>query len=138
MFKKSLSQGQAGENVGLLLRGVKRDDILRGQVIGKPGTTKSCSKFKGQLYALSKEEGGRHKPFVSGYRPQFFFRTADVTGSVHLESDGPEAKVMVMPGDNVSATFELISPIPLEAGLKFALREGGRTVGAGVVSETVA
>lgn len=138
MFKKALNQGQAGENVGLLLRGVKREDILRGQVIAKPSTVKSFSKFKGQLYALSKEEGGRHKPFVSGYRPQFFFRTADVTGSVSLESDDPEAKVMVMPGDNVEASFELITAIPLEKGLKFALREGGRTVGAGVVSETVA
>jgi translation elongation factor EF-Tu-like GTPase len=138
MFKKSMGQGQAGENVGLLLRGVKRDDILRGQVIAAPGTTKSFSKFKGQLYALSREEGGRHKPFVSGYRPQFFFRTADVTGSVELESEDPEAKVMCMPGDNISATFKLISAIPLEKGLKFALREGGRTVGAGVVSETLA
>ena len=138
MFKKSLSQGQAGENVGLLLRGVKREDILRGQVIAQPGTTKSYSKFKGQMYALSKEEGGRHKPFVTGYRPQFFFRTADVTGSVTLEADDPNAKVMVMPGDNISATFELITAIPLEKGLKFALREGGRTVGAGVVSETLA
>jgi elongation factor Tu len=137
MFKKAMKEGQAGENVGLLLRGVKREEILRGQVIAKPGSVKSFSKFKGQMYALSKEEGGRHKPFVSGYRPQFFFRTADVTGTVTLNTDDPAAKVMVMPGDNISATFELISAIPLEKGLKFALREGGRTVGAGVVSETI-
>lgn len=138
MFKKSLNQGQAGENVGVLLRGIKREDILRGQVIAKPGTVQSFSTFKGQLYALSTGEGGRHKPFVSGYRPQFFFRTADVTGTVQLETEGEHAKQMVMPGDNISATFKLITPIPLEKGLKFALREGGRTVGAGVVSETVA
>jgi elongation factor Tu len=137
MFKKTLNQGQAGENVGLLLRGLKREDVLRGQVIVKPNSVQSFSKFRGQLYALSKEEGGRHKPFVSGYRPQFFFRTADVTGSVLLDAGSPDSKVMVMPGDNVQATFELISPIPLEVGLKFALREGGRTVGAGVVSETM-
>jgi elongation factor Tu len=134
MFKKSLGQGQAGENVGLLLRGIKREEILRGQVISKPGCVTSCSKFNGQLYALKREEGGRHKPFVSGYRPQFFFRTADVTGTVTL----PDDVNMCMPGDNISATFELITPIPLEKGLKFAVREGGRTVGAGVVSETTA
>lgn len=131
MFKKSLQQGQAGENVGLLLRGVKRDEVLRGMVIAKPGVLKSHRKFEGQMYALSKDEGGRHKPFVTGYRPQFFFRTADVTGTVAL----PDDISMCMPGDNLTATFELITPIPLEPGLKFAIREGGRTVGAGVVSK---
>lgn len=134
MFKKSLSQGQAGENVGLLLRGLKRDDILRGQVISKVGNVKCFKKFKGQLYVLSTAEGGRHKPFVSGYRPQFFFRTADITGSVFL----PDEIAMCMPGDNLSCDFELIAPLALEPGLKFAIREGGRTVGAGVVSECMA
>lgn len=132
MFKKSLSEGHAGENVGLLLRGIKREEILRGQVISKPGNVKASTKFSGQLYALKREEGGRHKPFVSGYRPQFFFRTADVTGTVLL----PDDVSMCMPGDNVTAQFELISPTPIEKGLKFAIREGGRTVGAGVVAET--
>lgn len=136
MFKKSMSQGQAGENVGLLLRGVKRDEVLRGQVIAKPTTVKSSSKFTGQLYALGEKEGGRHKPFTSGYRPQFFFRTADVTGSVQLAPRDDGSPRMVLPGDNVEASFELATPLPLEQGLKFALREGGRTVGAGVVSQT--
>jgi elongation factor Tu len=137
MFKKTMKQGQAGENVGLLLRGLKREEVLRGQVIVKPGSVQSFKKFKAQLYVLSTAEGGRHKPFVSGYRPQFFFRTADVTGTVYLDAGKSDAEVMVMPGDNVAATFELISPIPLEPGLMFAMREGGRTVGAGVVSETI-
>ncbi|GMH41500.1 hypothetical protein BSKO_09410 [Bryopsis sp. KO-2023] len=133
MFKKNLNRGEAGDNVGLLLRGVKREDITRGQVICKPNTVKTGKKFEAELYALSKEEGGRHKPFFTKYRPQFFFRTADVTGEVTL----PEKVEMVMPGDNVSATFDLIHPIPIENGLRFAVREGGRTVGAGVVSKVL-
>lgn len=131
MFKKSLAEGRAGENVGLLLRGVKRDDVLRGQVVAKPGSVTPHAKFAGELYALSKEEGGRHTPFFSNYKPQFFFRTADVTGSVAL----PAGTEMVMPGDNVSCEFELASPVAMEPGLRFAIREGGRTVGAGVVSK---
>ena len=133
MFKKSLGEGRAGENVGLLLRGVKREDVLRGQVCAKPGSLKSHKKFSGELYCLSKEEGGRHTPFFSNYRPQFFFRTADVTGCVSL----PKGTEMVMPGDNVSAEFELICPVALEPGLRFAIREGGRTVGAGVVAKVL-
>ena len=133
MFKKLLNEGQAGDNVGLLLRGVKRDDVLRGQVVCKPGSIKPHAKFAGELYCLSKEEGGRHTPFFSNYKPQFFFRTADVTGSVHL----PEGTQMVLPGDNVSCTFELIAPVAMEPGLRFAIREGGRTVGAGVVSKVL-
>jgi elongation factor Tu len=131
MFKKSLAEGRAGENVGLLLRGVKRDDVLRGQVVAKPGTITPHKKFAGELYCLSKEEGGRHTPFFSNYKPQFFFRTADITGSVAL----PAGTEMVMPGDNVSCEFELQSPVAMEPGLRFAIREGGRTVGAGVVSK---
>lgn len=133
MFKKQLNEGQAGDNVGVLLRGIKRDDIVRGQLLCKPGTVKPHTKFEAEIYALNKEEGGRHTPFFSNYRPQFFFRTADITGTVQL----PEGVEMVMPGDNISATFELISPVAMEPGLRFALREGGRTVGAGVVSKVL-
>ncbi|KAJ8748431.1 hypothetical protein K2173_003068 [Erythroxylum novogranatense] len=133
MFKKILDQGQAGDNVGLLLRGLKREDIQRGMVIAKPGSLKTYKKFEAEIYVLSKDEGGRHTAFFSNYRPQFYMRTADITGKVEL----PENVKMVMPGDNVSATFELIYPVPLEAGQRFALREGGRTVGAGVVSKVI-
>jgi len=133
MFKKLLNEGQAGDNVGLLLRGIKRDDVERGQVVCKPGTIKPHQKFLGEIYALSKDEGGRHTPFFSNYKPQFFFRTADITGTVTL----PEGVEMVMPGDNVSATFELLQPVAMEEGLRFAIREGGRTVGAGVVSKVL-
>ncbi|CAH9140559.1 unnamed protein product [Cuscuta epithymum] len=133
MFKKILDNGQAGDNVGLLLRGLKRDDIQRGMVIAKPGTIKTYKKFEAEIYVLTKDEGGRHTAFFSNYRPQFYLRTADVTGKVELP---PDVK-MVMPGDNVTATFELISPVPLDKGQRFALREGGRTVGAGVVSKVI-
>ncbi|KAL5701658.1 hypothetical protein ACHQM5_026973 [Ranunculus cassubicifolius] len=133
MFKKILDHGQAGDNVGLLLRGLKRDDVQRGQVISKPGILKTYKKFEGEIYVLTKEEGGRHTAFVSNYMPQFYMRTADITGKVEL----PENIKMVMPGDNVTAVFELMQPVPLEAGQRFALREGGRTVGAGVVSKVI-
>ncbi|CAH9102847.1 unnamed protein product [Cuscuta europaea] len=133
MFKKILDYGQAGDNVGLLLRGLKRDDIQRGMVIAKPGTIKTYKKFEAEIYVLTKDEGGRHTAFFSNYRPQFYLRTADITGKVELP---PDVK-MVMPGDNVTATFELISPVPLDKGQRFALREGGRTVGAGVVSKVI-
>ncbi|KAB2050695.1 hypothetical protein ERO13_A12G006500v2 [Gossypium hirsutum] len=133
MFKKILDQGQAGDNVGLLLRGLKRDDVQRGMVIAKPGSLKTYKRFEAEIYVLTKDEGGRHTAFESNYRPQFYLRTADVTGKVEL----PESVKMVLPGDNVTATFELISPVPLEAGQRFALREGGRTVGAGVVSKVL-
>ncbi|XP_059625807.1 elongation factor Tu, mitochondrial [Cornus florida] len=133
MFKKILDFGQAGDNVGLLLRGLKREDIQRGQVIAKPGTVKTYKRFEAEIYVLTKDEGGRHTAFFSNYRPQFYMRTADITGKVEL----PENVKMVMPGDNVTAVFELISPVPLEPGQRFALREGGRTVGAGVVSKVV-
>src|SRR5437773_10422988 len=133
MFKKLLDTGEAGDNVGLLLRGVDKDDVERGQVISKPGSIKPHKKFKGEVYVLSKEEGGRHTPFFKGYRPQFYFRTTDVTGVAEL----PEGTEMVMPGDNVSLAVELITPIAMEKGLRFAIREGGRTVGAGTVSEIV-
>ncbi|KAF5732740.1 elongation factor Tu mitochondrial-like [Tripterygium wilfordii] len=133
MFKKILDNGQAGDNVGLLLRGLKRDDVQRGQVITKPGTLKPSKKFEAEIYVLTKDEGGRHTAFFSNYRPQFYLRTADITGKVEL----PENVKMVMPGDNVTATFELILPVPLEPGQRFALREGGRTVGAGVVSKVL-
>ncbi|XP_059660532.1 elongation factor Tu, mitochondrial-like isoform X2 [Cornus florida] len=133
MFKKILDCGQAGDNVGLLLRGLKRDDIQRGQVIAKPGTVKTYKRFEAEIYVLTKEEGGRHTAFFSNYMPQFYMRTADITGKVEL----PENVKMVMPGDNVTAVFELISQVPLEAGQRFALREGGRTVGAGVVSKVI-
>ncbi|MED6181143.1 hypothetical protein PIB30_016899 [Stylosanthes scabra] len=133
MFKKILDQGQAGDNVGLLLRGLKREDIQRGQVIAKPGSVKTYKKFEAEIYVLTKDEGGRHTAFFSNYRPQFYLRTADITGKVEL----PENVKMVMPGDNVTAVFELISAVPLEPGQRFALREGGRTVGAGVVSKVL-
>ncbi len=131
MFRKLLDQGQAGDNIGVLLRGVKRDEIERGQVLAKPGSITPHLKFKAEVYVLSKEEGGRHTPFFNGYRPQFYFRTTDVTGVVTL----PEGTEMVMPGDNVSVSVDLITPIAMEKELRFAIREGGRTVGAGVVSE---
>ncbi|HFC6457236.1 TPA: elongation factor Tu, partial [Neisseria meningitidis] len=128
MFRKLLDEGQAGDNVGVLLRGTKREDVERGQVLAKPGTITPHTKFKAEVYVLSKEEGGRHTPFFANYRPQFYFRTTDVTGAVTLE----EAVEMVMPGENVTITVELIAPIAMEEGLRFAIREGGRTVGAGV------
>ena len=133
MFKKLLDEGTAGDNVGLLLRGVERKDIERGQVISKPGSITPHTKFKAEAYVLTKEEGGRHTPFFTGYRPQFYFRTTDVTGVAHL----PEGVEMVMPGDNVQMSIELIAPIAMEKGLRFAIREGGRTVGAGTVSEVI-
>ncbi|CAN6969810.1 hypothetical protein IGI04_033049 [Brassica rapa subsp. trilocularis] len=133
MFKKILDNGQAGDNVGLLLRGLKREDIQRGMVIAKPGSCKTYKKFEAEIYVLTKDEGGRHTAFLSNYRPQFYLRTADITGRVEL----PEEVKMVMPGDNVTAVFELIMPVPLEIGQRFALREGGRTVGAGVVSKVM-
>jgi elongation factor Tu len=131
MFRKLLDEGRAGDNVGLLIRGLKKDQVERGQVIAKPGSVKAHSKFKGEIYVLSKEEGGRHTPFFSNYRPQFYFRTTDVTGSIKL----PEGVEMVMPGDNVNLEVELITPIAMEQTMRFAIREGGRTVGAGRVSE---
>ena len=131
MFRKLLDQGQAGDNVGLLLRGTKREDVQRGQVLAKPGSIKPHNHFTGEIYVLSKDEGGRHTPFFNNYRPQFYFRTTDVTGSIELPAD----KEMVMPGDNVSITVKLINPIAMEEGLRFAIREGGRTVGAGVVAK---
>jgi elongation factor Tu len=133
MFKKLLDEGVAGDNVGLLLRGVERKDVERGQVIAKPGSITPHTKFKAEAYVLTKEEGGRHTPFFTGYRPQFYFRTTDVTGVAHL----PEGVEMVMPGDNVAMEIELITPIALEKGLRFAIREGGRTVGAGTVSDII-
>jgi elongation factor Tu len=134
MFRKLLDEGVAGDNVGILLRGVKREDIERGQVLAKSGSITPHTKFEAEVYVLSKEEGGRHTPFFNGYRPQFYFRTTDVTGSVDL----PEGIEMVMPGDNVQMTAELIAPIAMEEGLRFAIREGGRTVGAGVVAKIIA
>jgi elongation factor Tu len=133
MFRKILDEGQAGDNVGLLLRGVDKNDLKRGMVVAKPGSITPHKKFRGQVYVLKKEEGGRHTPFFTGYRPQFFFRTTDVTGSIEL----PEGVEMIMPGDNVTMTVELIEPIAMEEGLRFAIREGGRTVGAGVVGEII-
>ena len=133
MFRKLLDEGRAGDNVGLLLRGLKKNDVERGQVIAKPGSVKGHMKFKSEIYVLSKEEGGRHTPFFNGYRPQFYFRTTDVTGAIEL-AQGTE---MVMPGDNVTVTVALIAPIAMEEGLRFAIREGGRTVGAGVVASIV-
>ena len=133
MFRKLLDQGQAGDNVGLLLRGTKREDVERGQVLAKPGSIKPHTKFSAEIYVLSKDEGGRHTPFFNGYRPQFYFRTTDVTGAVDL----PAGTEMVMPGDNVSVTVALIAPIAMEEGLRFAIREGGRTVGAGVVAKII-
>ena len=134
MFRKLLDQGQAGDNVGVLLRGTKRDEVERGQVLAAVGSITPHTKFKAECYILSKDEGGRHTPFFNGYRPQFYFRTTDVTGVVTL-ADGVE---MVMPGDNISIEAELITPIAMDVGLRFAIREGGRTVGAGVISEIVA
>ncbi|MCX7921188.1 MAG: elongation factor Tu [Clostridia bacterium] len=133
MFRKLLDQAVAGDNIGALLRGVQRTDIERGQVIAKPGSIKPHTHFKGEVYVLTKEEGGRHKPFFNGYRPQFYFRTTDVTGVIDI----PEGTEMVMPGDNVTMTIKLITPIAMEEGLRFAIREGGRTVGAGVVSSII-
>jgi elongation factor Tu len=134
MFRKLLDQGQAGDNVGVLLRGTKREEVERGQVLAKPGSIMPHTKFEAEVYVLSKEEGGRHTPFFNGYRPQFYFRTTDVTGSVDL----PSGVEMVMPGDNVKMTVALIAPIAMEQGLRFAIREGGRTVGAGVVAKVIA
>jgi elongation factor Tu len=134
MFRKLLDQGQAGDNVGLLLRGVKREEVERGQVVAKPGSITPHTRFKAEAYVLTKEEGGRHTPFFNGYRPQFYFRTTDVTGVCTL----PEGTEMVMPGDNVALSVELIQPIAMEKELRFAIREGGKTVGAGVVSEVLA
>jgi elongation factor Tu len=134
MFRKLLDQGQAGDNIGLLLRGTEKSDVERGQVVSKPGTITPHTKFKAEVYVLSKEEGGRHTPFFKGYRPQFYFRTTDVTGSAEL----PAGVEMVMPGDNVALEVELITPIAMEKGLRFAIREGGRTVGAGTISEIIA
>ena len=133
MFRKMLDEGEAGDNVGCLLRGTKREDVERGQVLAKPGSITPHTKFKGEVYVLKKEEGGRHTPFFQGYRPQFYFRTTDVTGTCTL----PEGTEMVMPGDNISLDVELIAPIAMEDGLRFAIREGGRTVGAGVVAEII-
>jgi elongation factor Tu len=133
MFRKTLTYCEAGDNVGALLRGVGRDEIERGQVLCKPGSINPHTKFHGQVYVLSKEEGGRHTPFMNNYRPQFFFRTTDVTGSITL-AEGTE---MVMPGDNTAITVELIAPIAMEKGLRFAIREGGRTVASGRVSEII-
>jgi elongation factor Tu len=133
MFRKLLDQGQAGDNVGVLLRGTKREEVERGQVLAKPGSITPHTKFAAEIYVLSKDEGGRHTPFFNGYRPQFYFRTTDVTGSIEL----PEGTEMVMPGDNISITVALIQPIAMEEGLRFAIREGGRTVGAGVVSKVI-
>jgi len=133
MFRKILDQGQAGDNIGVLLRGTKRDDVERGQVVAKPGSITPHKKFKAEVYVLKKEEGGRHTPFFNGYRPQFYFRTTDVTGNVKL----PDGVEMVMPGDNVSMEVELITPIAMEKELRFAIREGGRTVGAGVISDII-
>jgi elongation factor Tu len=133
MFRKLLDQGQAGDNAGLLLRGLKRDDVERGQVLAKPGTITPHTDFEAEVYVLSKDEGGRHTPFFKGYRPQFYFRTTDVTGAVTL----PEGVEMVMPGDNIKMTVSLIHPIAMDEGLRFAIREGGRTVGAGVVAKVI-
>jgi elongation factor Tu len=133
MFRKLLDQGQAGDNVGVLLRGTKREEVERGQVLAKPGSITPHTKFKAEVYVLSKEEGGRHTPFFNGYRPQFYFRTTDVTGSIAL----PAGTEMVMPGDNIAMDVALIAPIAMEEGLRFAIREGGRTVGAGVVAKII-
>jgi elongation factor Tu len=134
MFQKTLDRGEAGDNVGCLLRGVERTDIERGQVLSKPGSIKPHKNFKAQVYVLSKEEGGRHTPFFNGYRPQFYVRTTDVTGSIKL----PEGVEMVMPGDNIEMTVELIQPVAMEEGVRFAIREGGRTVGSGVCTKVIA
>ena len=131
MFRKLLDQAEAGDNIGVLLRGIDRKDIERGQVLAKPGSIHPHTKFKAEVYILTKEEGGRHTPFFNGYRPQFYFRTTDVTGVIEL----PAGTEMVMPGDNITMTIELITPIAMEKGLRFAIREGGRTVGSGIVSD---
>ena len=133
MFRKLLDRGEAGDNVGVLLRGTKRDEVERGQVLAKPGTITPHTKFEAEVYVLKKEEGGRHTPFLKGYRPQFYFRTTDVTGAVEL----PEGVEMVMPGDKVNIKVDLIAPIAMEKGVQFAIREGGRTVGAGVVANVI-
>lgn len=133
MFHKNLTRGEAGDNLGALLRGTKRDEVLRGQVLCAPGSLAPSTEFGAEVYVLTKQEGGRHKPFFTGYRPQFFFRTADITGAVTLE----EGTDMVMPGDNTNINIELITPVAMEAGLRFAIREGGNTVGAGVVTSVV-
>jgi elongation factor Tu len=133
MFRKLLDYGQAGDNIGCLLRGVEKDEVERGQVLARPGSITPHTKFKGQVYVLTKEEGGRHTPFFNGYRPQFYFRTTDVTGSLAL----PDGVEMVMPGDNVLINVELLTPIAMEKELRFAIREGGRTVGSGVVTEVI-
>jgi elongation factor Tu len=133
MFKKQLDEGMAGDNAGLLLRGIAKEDVERGMVLAKPGSITPHTKFKGEIYVLSKEEGGRHTPFFNGYRPQFYFRTTDVTGTAKL----PEGTEMVMPGDNVQLEIELHTPVAMEKGLRFAIREGGRTVGAGTISEII-
>ncbi len=133
MFRKQLDYAESGDNAGVLLRGISREDVERGQVLAKPGTVTPHKKFKGQVYVLTKEEGGRHTPFFTNYRPQFYFRTTDVTGVIEL----PAGTEMVMPGDNVEISVELIAPIALENGTKFSIREGGRTVGSGVVSEVI-
>jgi elongation factor Tu len=133
MFKKLLDEGRAGDNVGLLVRGIDKDEVERGQVLAKPGSIKPHARFKAEVYVLSKDEGGRHTPFFKGYRPQFYFRTTDVTGVATL----PEGTEMVMPGDNVALTVELITPVAMDKGLRFAIREGGRTVGAGTVTEVL-
>ncbi len=133
MFRKLLDEGRAGENIGALLRGTKRDDVERGQVLAKPGTITPHTKFEAEVYVLSKDEGGRHTPFFKGYRPQFYFRTTDITGTCEL----PEGVEMVMPGDNVKMVVSLIAPVAMDDGLRFAVREGGRTVGAGVVAKII-
>ena len=133
MFRKLLDEGQAGDNIGALLRGLKREEVERGQVLAKPGSITPHTKFKAEVYVLTKEEGGRHTPFFNGYRPQFYFRTTDVTGSVQL----PAGVEMIMPGDNIAMEVTLITPIAMEKELRFAIREGGRTVGAGVVAEVI-
>ena len=133
MFKKQLDEGMAGDNAGLLLRGTPKEDVERGMVLAKPGSITPHTKFKGEVYVLSKEEGGRHTPFFNGYRPQFYLRTTDVTGVAHL----PAGTEMVMPGDNVNLEIELITPVAMEKGLRFAIREGGRTVGAGTLTEII-
>jgi elongation factor Tu len=133
MFRKLLDEGQAGDNIGALLRGVKREDVERGQVLAAPKSITPHTKFTAEIYVLSKDEGGRHTPFFQGYRPQFYFRTTDVTGSIEL----PAGTEMVMPGDNISITVALIQPIAMEEGLRFAIREGGKTVGAGVVAKVI-
>ena len=133
MFRKLLDQGEAGDNIGALLRGTKREEVERGQVLAKPGSITPHTKFKAEAYILTKEEGGRHTPFFTNYRPQFYFRTTDVTGTVVL----PEGTEMVMPGDNVAMEVDLIAPIAMDEGLRFAIREGGRTVGAGVVAKII-